>query len=222
MPTIRFVSRASVTLAAITVTCFAAGAIAGSHFHSHVHSTQSHSTVISDEPSVMPGKRLDIDLITGGGLSIAGGDANEVSVSYSNDDGQCPDAEVNTEKVSTGVRVTSRFNHEGGSHNCSMNLIIKVPKRYDLHIHSAGGSIAISNVEGTISGMTGGGELELQHLRGTIELKTGGGQIHVANSRLEGSVSTGGGHVVLENVSDGLRASSGSEPVVRRGRSKSL
>jgi hypothetical protein len=222
MPWIRSLSRASIALVALGVTSFAAGAIASNHSRSRVHSTHTQSTIITDEPSVSPGKRLDIDLATGGGLSIEGTDAHQVSVSFSHDEETCPDAEVHTEQVSTGVQVTSRYTHEGGSHNCSMELIIKVPKRFDLHIHSAGGSVAIANVEGAIDGTTGGGQLELDHLKGTIQLKTGGGQIHVTDSQLEGDVSTGGGHVLLENVSKGLRASSGSGPVVRRGRSRSL
>ena len=87
---------------------------------------------------------------------------------------------------------------------------------------SAGGAIEISDVDGAITGHTGGGELYLSRLRGELELRTGGGEIHVLDSHLEGSVRTGGGAAVLQNVSGGLEASSGSGPVIRRGKGKSI
>src|SRR5438552_1541535 len=127
-------------------------------------SIHAHSTVILDEPSVMPGKRLDIDLATGGGIHIEGVTANEVSVDYSRAEDKCPDAEDEVNKTETGVSVRSRSQTERNTHYCSLEIMIRVPRRYDIHIQSSGGAIEIANVEGTIEGRTGGGELYLSRL----------------------------------------------------------
>jgi hypothetical protein len=74
--------------------------------------------------------------------------------------------------------------------------------------------LTIEGVEGVFRGATGGGDMVLTDLRGSARLSTGGGDIRVADSHLDGTVSTGGGMVTLSGVGGGLRASSGSGPVV--------
>ena len=182
-------------------------------------SVNTQSTIIRDEPSVMPGRRLDIDLVTGGGIHIEGVATNEVSVEYSDSEDKCPDAAFDVKQTETGVSVRSHYRTERNTHYCSMEIMIRVPRRYDIHIESSGGAVEIANVEGTIEGRTGGGELYLSRLNGSLDLKTGGGEITVKDSKLDGSIATGGGKAVLENVTGGLQASSGSGPVIRRGRS---
>ena len=204
----------------IALACFTTGAIAGSRSRTHTRTT--HSTELRDDPSSMPGKRLDIELRTGGGLRIEGRDGNVVTVQYVKDDVTCPDAQIDVDHDERGVSVKSHYDREGGSHNCSIQLVIRVPKHYDVHIESAGGGMLISDIDGTIDGHTGGGEMDLERLAGTVTLATGGGGIHVRDSRVSGRVSTGGGEVVLENVSRELEASSGSGPVRRRGSVRTL
>ena len=218
----RFALCAGALVAFVFVTTSLAGLHSARRSTRSTGTTQSHSTIIRDEPSAMPGKRLDIDLATGGGIHIRGQDSNQVSVEYAKAEEDCPDAQVDVRQTDAGVSVTSRYLIERHVRQCSMEIMILVPKRYDIQIRSAGGAIEISDVDGAITGHTGGGELYLSRLRGELELRTGGGEIHVLDSHLEGSVRTGGGAAVLQNVSGGLEASSGSGPVIRRGKGKSI
>jgi DUF4097 and DUF4098 domain-containing protein YvlB len=113
-----------------------------------------------------------------------------------------------------GVKLRSTHEARSGNFSTSHHFEIQVPKKFNVHLRSAGGGLSITGVEGEFRGNTGGGELTLTHLRGRANLSTGGGEIAVSDCDLSGSVSTGGGEVRLSRVRGGLRGSSGSGPVI--------
>ena len=174
--------------------------------------------------AVSPGQRLDIQLKTGAGLSIAAWDRDEVSVESDWSETRCRDAQIEVRKTDQGVLIETHYPPGTGvvSHNCSFGIVVKVPRRFDVQLRSTGGSVAISGVSGDFRGQTGGGKIELAGLRGNVQLRTGGGQIHVWDSDLEGRISTGGGQVRFENVTGGVTARSGSKRGVVRGRSRTI
>jgi beta-lactamase regulating signal transducer with metallopeptidase domain len=161
-----------------------------------------------------PGQRLDLDLDTGGGVKITGWNESRVQVRASLAGKDWRDTRVALDRVSTGLRLRSWQSVERSQSSTSHRFEIQVPKKYDIRVHSAGGELVLSNLEGDFRGHTGGGEIEIQHVKGHASLTTGGGEIHVSDSDLSGSVSTGGGEVLLSRVSGGLRGNSGSGPVV--------
>jgi DUF4097 and DUF4098 domain-containing protein YvlB len=125
------------------------------------------------------------------------------------------DVDVEMERESDGgVRVGARFVRSRGNTSSSNQFEILVPRRYDVRLSSAGGSLTIIGVEGRFTGHTGGGEITLERVTGSARLTTGGGEVLVRDSDLSGSVQTGGGLVRLSNVRGGLRGSSGSGPVI--------
>ncbi len=171
--------------------------------------------------TVRPGQRLEVDLESGGGVVIHAWDRNEVRVVCHRDIEDCPDADVEVNATERGVEVTSDYRPDtGNSHSCSMTIEVMVPRRFDVHLESSGGSIEIEGVSGEIEGTTGGGSLELRQLKGRVDLRTGGGSIEVTDSDLDGRVSTGGGDVRFENVTGTVRGTSGSlrRPVTARSR----
>jgi len=169
------------------------------------------------------GQVLEIHLRTGAGLRITAWDKDEVSVASDWTEQRCPDAEFEVTRTADGVLVETRYpaGTEVVTHNCSFAVDIKVPRRYDVRLGSAGGSVAISGVRGDVRGTTGGGMIELVGLRGTVQLRTGGGGIIVQDSDLEGSLATGGGRVRFDNVSGGVTGRSGSMRGIVRGRRSS-
>jgi len=174
--------------------------------------------------AVSPGQRLDIQLKTGAGLSIAAWDRDEVSVETDWSETRCRDAQLEVRKTSQGVLVETSYPPGSGviNHHCSFGIVVKVPRRFDVQLRSAGGSVAISGVRGDFRGTTGGGKIELAGVQGNVELRTGGGQIHVWDSDLDGRISTGGGQVRFENVTGGVTARTGSRRGIVRGRSRSI
>jgi DUF4097 and DUF4098 domain-containing protein YvlB len=166
------------------------------------------------EVEMSAGETLRVDLRPGGSIHIRGGEEERALVRFSLR-GTDPDAfRFEVERMRTGVEVTSERLRR--VNNVNVRVDIRVPRRCDLELRTAGGGITIRDIEGSIGGRTAGGELTLEDLSGTIELSTGGGEITLTDSRLDGTVRTGGGKVLVENVEGDIDASSGGGEVVYR------
>jgi DUF4097 and DUF4098 domain-containing protein YvlB len=154
------------------------------------------------------GKKLDIDLKTGGGISIAGWDKEAVSVKGYREGRDGKDVILEMEETSSGVSLRSHY--AGSRHNRSggINLEINVPRRYDVRLETMGGGVSIENVEGRMTGKTMGGALMLSGLKGNLDLLTMGGAITLKNSDVDGNVKTMGGEVLLEDVTGDVKPSS--------------
>lgn len=152
---------------------------------------------------VAPGQMLEIDLDSGASVKIVGWDRDEVSVTPSDAEADCPDAVISLDAAPRGARLETYYPPEtGDNHRCSLAFDVRVPRRFDLRIRSAGGSVSIEGLRGSIDGRIGGGSLELVGLQGQARLRTGGG-------------------VRFENVRGGITARSGSVRGVTRARPRS-
>ena len=171
-------------------------------------------TMLEHSVAVRPGGRLTIRLMpTGGAVTITGWDEPRVHVRTRLGGRDGLDTRVSLTAVAGGAEL--RATYEGGGNNTSFNntFEIRVPRRFDIRISSAGGSIKVRDIEGTLTGTTGGGEIIISDTRGTASLSTGGGDVRVSNSTLDGTVSTGGGVVEIRDVTGGLSGSSGTGDV---------
>ncbi len=176
--------------------------------------TEPDTSSINETVAASPGEELHLDLDTGAGVSITGWDEPRVEVRGRLGGRDWRESRVEVRRTDGGVLVHTWFEPRHGNHSTSHDLTIRVPKRFDLRLESAGGELTMDGVEGDFRGNTGGGEITLTNLRGSARLNTGGGEVRVSDSHLSGSVSTGGGLIVLSRISGGLKGSSGSGPVV--------
>ena len=169
--------------------------------------------------AVSPGQVLEIRLRTGAGLHITAWDRDQISVESDWTEERCRDARIELTRVSGGALLASYYpdDHLEVNHNCSFSIQVRVPRRFDLRIRSAGGGVRITGLNGRVSGRTGGGRIALERLNGEVQLSTGGGEIHVSDSDLDGRLSTGGGRIRFERVSGPVTARSGSVRGVVRG-----
>jgi len=167
-----------------------------------------------DVVTASAGEELNLDLDTGGDVIVRGWDEPRVRVRTRLAGTNWQDVEVRVERQTNGVRVTSRYPFSRNNWSSDNRFEINVPRRFDVRISSAGGSLTLTDIEGRFTGHTGGGDFVLERLKGSSSLTTGGGEIHVTDSDLSGRVQTGGGTVLLSNVRGGLRGSSGSGPVI--------
>ena len=99
--------------------------------------------------------------------------------------------------------------HDAG---LSISLKINVPYQTDTELNTSGGSIQISNLEGTQDFKTSGGSLSLANLSGKLVGKTSGGSIHLAGSNGSIDLTTSGGSVnaVQSGGTISLKTSGGS------------
>jgi hypothetical protein len=154
-----------------------------------------------------PGKKLMIDLETGGSIKITGRAGNDVNVKVRLRGPDREDLKVDVEETPSGVQIRSKFYGNRNHNNVSSDLEIETPNQFDVELETMGGDVSITNLEGNISGKTMGGELALNGLKGTIQLTTMGGEVTVADSDLDGSVKTMGGDVLIRNVSGTMKGS---------------
>ncbi len=165
-----------------------------------------------------PGKRLEVDLTTGGSIEIKGWDKNEVSIA-ADLRGDEEDYNLEFKERSWGISVEISFEGRRSS-NGGVSIEVQVPKNYNLELETMGGEINIDGVEGEFSGETMGGEIRLSNLKGTANLTTMGGEIEVSDSELDGQVKTMGGEITLNDVIGDLNASTMGGEVTYRNKKK--
>lgn len=150
------------------------------------------------------GQKLKLDLEAGGSVKIFGDGSGSVVVDHS----ECEGCTLEFDEGKDGLRLVTRALRHGGNQNTSVDLEVHVPRRFDVAIDSAGGSVEIDGVEGTFEGQTMGGHLKLHDVRGEAKLKTMGGPIELTDSDLDGSLETMGGQVLFRDVVGDVRGSS--------------
>ena len=158
---------------------------------------------------------LNLDLKTGGDVTITGWDRAEVFVRASLGGRDWRETRVTLEPRDGEVTLQTDFIRWSNSQSTSHDFDIQVPRNFNVRLKSSGGSVSIANVSGRFSGSTGGGEITIKNANGEADLRTGGGEIKVEDSNLSGSVSTGGGVIRIVRVNGNLNGSSGSGPVIR-------
>ena len=160
---------------------------------------------IKKEIKTEPGKTLDIELTTGGDITVTGWDKNLMSI-VASVRGDKEDYNINVNDRSSGIKVEISFE---GRHNRSsgVSVDIQVPKKYNLELETMGGDITLREIDGNFAGETMGGEIELYQLTGEVDLTTMGGEIRVEDCELDGQVKTMGGEISLRDVIGDLDAS---------------
>lgn len=160
------------------------------------------------EFAVNPGQTLEIDLDTGGSVSVRGGGENKVTVRARMTGQDANDIELRIDRTSNGVKVESEYRSSRKSRSGGVDLEITVPSRFDLDIETLGGKIAVDGVEGYLEGSTMGGQLDLRNLKGTVAMSTMGGNVILLSSKVDGEVSTMGGRVELRDVEGNVKGKS--------------
>jgi beta-lactamase regulating signal transducer with metallopeptidase domain len=171
-------------------------------------------STVSMNVLVRSGGTLDLDLKTGGEVTISGSDRSDVSVRGSLGGRDWRRTEVRLVTTDGGARLESYFRESSNNQSTRHRFDISVPRNFNVQLRSSGGSLSIENVTGTFTGSTGGGEINIRGASGRADLSTGGGDIYVSDSKLAGNVSTGGGMVRFIGVDGNVKGASGSGPVI--------
>ncbi len=177
---------------------------------------------------------------SGGGIDVVGTSGNQVIVEmyvkpnggwslFGSDDDDIEEAleDYEIDIRQDGAKVIATAERRGsnwGNSKVSISFKVIVPTSMSCDLSTSGGSIHVSDVEGTHDIHTSGGSLNFDHLSGTTEAHTSGGSINVddyqgklnANTsggsiRVDGSegeakLETSGGSINLKNIRGSLEA----------------
>ena len=153
-----------------------------------------------------PGKMLELDLTTGGSITVTGWDQEKILIE-GRIHGDLKDYNVDYDERSSGLHIEISYEGYGRSRNGGVEMDIKVPNKFNLDLETMGGEMVIKNISGEFNGETMGGEIELFQLNGEANLTTMGGDIRVEDCTLDGQVKTMGGEIILRDVIGDLDAS---------------
>jgi len=184
--------------------------------HGTIDRSSEADSIVDKTIDAVSGAHLRVSLPTGGGVIVHGWGSPRVRVRAELGGSDWRLVRIALDRAGRDVRLTSTF-ADAGTHGTQLWFEIWTPRRTDLDLSSAGGSIEIGDVDGDLVGETGGGNLTIRNANGFASLSTGGGEIDIADSDLGGQVSTGWGRVSLHNVKGGLRGLTMSGPLVTGG-----
>jgi DUF4097 and DUF4098 domain-containing protein YvlB len=157
---------------------------------------------------VKPGQTLEVDMESGGSLTITSWKKREVEVTFRQRGGSLEDFEIDVSETSDGLRIVTGEKGFWRNHHGTVDAFVKVPTEFNLDFHSSGGDLKVDGVEGEFDGKTMGGDLDLIRVKGMVDLETMGGDITIRDATLDGRVHTMGGDVDIINVSGTLKSTS--------------
>lgn len=142
---------------------------------------------------VQPGGRFVLD-VDAGSVDVRTGSDGEVAVTVRNPD----DMDVSFSQTGDEVRVDGA--REGRRERIRTSFIVTVPRQFNVEVDTAGGSIDIEELQGTVSADTAGGSISIGDTAGDVTADTAGGSITIGD--VDGSVvaDTSGGSIKVGNV----------------------
>ena len=81
-----------------------------------------------------------------------------------------------------------------------IKYIVTVPDRYNVDLHTSGGSITVEDLEGRVLTDTSGGSLYFDRIVGPIDGKTSGGSITIGDTSDRVKVHTSGGSIKIDRA----------------------
>ena len=168
---------------------------------------------------VEPGGKLTLDSDLGS-IEVAPGTGNTVDIQIgrnmkanSKEDAEeiLKDMSFEIHQEGKNVFVTTKSNRGSllGSNwrnRIQLKFMITVPSKYDLDLKTAGGSIKVSNLEGSVVAYTSGGSLHFGQIAGPVTAHTSGGSIHLDGGKGSVSVETSGGSINIGKVAGSVKA----------------
>ncbi len=131
------------------------------------HEIQNDKRNLHKEFNIEEGKTLDINLNSGGAISILGWDKKTVAMDVESSRSNIEDYKIDFSKSDNGIKVESDLKYKKSSDG-GLHFIFNVPSNFNLKIESSGGIVEIKSVNGNISGQTMGGPLILSNLKGKL------------------------------------------------------
>jgi hypothetical protein len=85
---------------------------------------------------------------------------------------------------------------------------VELPRDVEAEIHSSGGSVEISALDGRVKAGSSGGSVHISDIGGAVELSSSGGGVEVRDVKGGARVDSSGGSVTLDRIAGDVDASS--------------
>lgn len=162
-----------------------------------------------------PGGRLEVRLDQGD-VEIEGHDQDSVRVEASSSgvSGQIEfELTVDDGDVRFEARRSGMFGWVPSGH---LRVRVRVPDEFGVEVRTAGGKVAVEQLQGDVTVRTSGGDIQVSQIEGRLELHTSGGTIRV--DEVEGDVEarTSGGDVRIREVEGRIDAETSGGSVAAR------
>jgi DUF4097 and DUF4098 domain-containing protein YvlB len=161
--------------------------------------------------TVSPGGSLIVDADSAS-VHVSGGDTNQVAVRMSANGSEEDLATATLDAYQKGDAVTvvmRRRKSAGwfswGSWNGGGYIDITVPPHYGINVHTAGGSIELTDSIGSAKLQTSGGDIVAKKVNGNVEAHTSGGGILADTIHGDVDADTSGGDIRLLNIDGKIR-----------------
>jgi DUF4097 and DUF4098 domain-containing protein YvlB len=144
--------------------------------------------------------RLDTDL---GRVSVEGTGSSQVviAVTIRGSSRDVEEFEVSAEKSGNDVEVIA-----GGKsrrwkfRDLDVRFVVKVPREYNLRVHTSGGDVEVQSVKGLVRGETSGGNVSVSDVEGKVHAETSGGNVRGRDIKGDVQMETSGGNVSVRSV----------------------
>lgn len=121
--------------------------------------------------------------------------------------GDVEDYEVDFQQEGDRIRVVGTYTaRNSGRVGVDVDFDVTVPRRFNIDAETAGGNIAVDNLDGRVKLNTSGGNLSLGRISGEVDAHTSGGNISLDGAGGNVVVNTSGGNISLGRVSGTVRA----------------
>lgn len=98
----------------------------------------------------------------------------------------------------------------------SSSFEIRVPRKFDVSVQTAGGDVSVTDIEGMVDLSTSGGNIDVAGIDGSVKGSTSGGDIAARRIQKSVSFATSGGDIDLEEIGgDAKVATSGGNLTLR-------
>jgi DUF4097 and DUF4098 domain-containing protein YvlB len=114
------------------------------------------------------------------------------------------DLKLDFVKSGNEVRVTASYDRDRifrwNRSRMKLRFVATVPHRYNVNLKTAGGSVAVEDLEGEAISRTSGGSLTFGKISGPVKGTTSGGSINLESCKGDADVSTSGGSISIGQV----------------------
>jgi len=186
---------------------------------------------------VKPGGKLAVE-VDRGSIEVKSADGDQVAIevlrkvsreSRARAEEVLKNHEVKFTQDGDTVQVRAELNSGWASNwrdkgrNLQVRYLISVPKKFNVDLKTAGGSIKVADLTGQARSQTSGGSLDFGQIEGPIFGRTSGGSISVAGCKGEVDIKTSGGSIHLGEVEGNTTAqTSGGSLTVQRVSGKTV
>ena len=174
---------------------------------------------------IQPGGQLVV-AVDRGAIEIKTGDRNSVDIevkrkaggSQSKAEQTLKDHVVTTSQDGNKVEVHAKYEGNkssgwfGRSPELQVSYLITIPRKFDVDLKTAGGSVKVADLTGKVQAQSSGGSLNFAKIEGPLSGHTSGGSITVAGCKGNADLKTSGGGLHLGEIEGDVdaRTSGGS------------